>query len=290
MALEVGEVQYELRVPGSDKPRPEGSANYTGPGLACYENGDTYNGTFVHGLRQGKGVYSYKNGDVYSGHYEENKKHGFGKMKYAPSAGESEDETESQEHSKSLRGGTYLGCFSGGLRGSRGPMLEPGNSQGTFTYANGDTYCGQWHAGKKHGQGAYSYASDGTKLIGEWVKGKITAGQWMFANGTFYCGRFRYNKPFGEGVWTFRNGNQRVGEYVQKEQNPGGEVDAGQTQYDGDEEQKEKPDPEVWCYFEGKKDVVVRGGTMFQQRQPDQVPPSLEPVKNDDLASPSPQS
>lgn len=261
---EEGEPKYELFVPGQEKPREEGSRSYTGSGKAKFVNGDSYDGTFVEGYRQGKGKYTFKkNGDSYEGHYEENKKSGFGKMTYSSSAGTGEDGEEEEEQKGPPRGGTYLGFYAGGFRGCRKPQpgqevdsSVPPPKDGTFSYVNGDVYVGQWEEGKKHGAGTYTFAKDGTKLTGEWVDGKITSGQWIFPNGTFYVGQFRYNKPFGKGVWVFGNGNQLIGEYIQKPQ---------ATEEDPPEEEEgvEKPDPKVWCHFKPGKNSAVRGGTMF---------------------------
>jgi len=259
------EPKYEFRVKGQDKKREEGSRSYTGEGRAKFLNGDTYDGTFVEGQRRGKGTYLFKkNGDLYEGHYEENRKSGFGKMTYSNKTGE-EEEGEDPPETDSLRGGTYLGYYTGGKRGCL--TAQPGQEadpelpklkDGTFTYANGDVYIGEWEAGKKHGTGTYCYKKDGTKLVGEWTNGQITIGQWIFPNGIFYSGMFRYNKPFGKGVWICKAGNQLLGEYIQKDQNEAAEEEPA----DG-EEGVEKPMPKVWCHFKPSKSSAVRGGTMF---------------------------
>lgn len=259
-----GEPKYQLVVPGQEKPREEGSRSYTGSGNAQFVNGDTYEGTFVEGYRQGKGVYRFKkNGDCYEGHYEENRKSGFGKMTYASSAVKGEDGEEEDEQTGPPRGGTYLGFYEGGFRGCRKPQpgqevktSMPQAKEGTFSYINGDVYVGAWQEGKKHGAGSYTFAKDGTKLVGEWFDGKITSGQWIFPNGTFYAGQFRYSKPFGRGVWVFKNGNQLIGDYIQKPQ-------AADDEPPEEEEVAEKPDPKVWCHFKPSKDATVRGGSMF---------------------------
>ena len=41
------------------------------------------------------------------------------------------------------------------------------NGYGTYTYANGSKYAGEWESGDKCGIGTY-YASNGTKYFGEW--------------------------------------------------------------------------------------------------------------------------
>lgn len=271
------EKKYELIEKGKDKPRLHpnpGSQKFTGIGLAKYVkdegNGpewwDEYEGSFNEGLRQGKGVYKFKkNGDKFEGIYEENLKHGFGKMTYSRTYGDPEkDDPADPENPPTPRGGTYIGNYTQGLRGCLAradPDLT--NSEGTFTYVNGDMYVGQWRAGKKHGRGTYTYAADETQLIGEWENGKITNGKWLFPNGMFYTGRFRYNKPFGKGVWVFKNGNQLTGEYVQKEDKTDAD-DAPADDADGAVE--EKPDPKVFVYFKHGKNTTVQGGTMFQQK------------------------
>eukprot|EP00434_Breviolum_minutum_P006765 symbB.v1.2.005969.t1/scaffold344.1/size224651/11 len=247
--------KYELYVKGSAEAREAGSQQFTGQGKAMYLTGDTYEGTFVEGLRAGKGLYVFKkNGDSYEGKYEENRKHGFGKMIYRNKISEEDDPPD---ENAPPRGGSYLGNYTAGLRGCAANVNpDEAPSEGTFTYVNGDVYTGQWREGKKQGKGTYTFAKDQTQLVGEWEEGKITCGKWVFPNGTFYCGKFRYNKPFGKGVWVFKNGNQLTGDYVQKEQQAEDEPPAD------DLEGAVRPDPKVWCQFKPKASVAVRGGLM----------------------------
>ena len=44
------------------------------------------------------------------------------------------------------------------------------NGQGTETYANGDTYDGNWENGMPNGQGTKTY-SDGSTYDGNWENG-----------------------------------------------------------------------------------------------------------------------
>lgn len=259
------EPKYELYVMGSDKPREDGSQKFTGIGKALFVNGDVFEGTFVEGMRSGKGAYTFKKfGDSYEGQYEENRKHGFGTLTYKN--GKEGDEEEDggggdEAEGATVRGGSYVGHYTHGLRGcAAGEEVQPEDEScgGTFNYVNGDSYAGQWQAGKKHGKGTYSFAKDGTRLEGHWENGKITSGRWLFPNGTFYVGKFRFNKPFGKGIWVFPNGNQLTGEYLQKEQAGEGDPPA-----DDDENAGPKPDPKVWCNFKHGKTTSVRGGSMF---------------------------
>ena len=47
-----------------------------------------------------------------------------------------------------------LGCWSSDQR----------NGRGVYTYANGDTYNGEWCDNLRHGQGTYQFADTGAKV------------------------------------------------------------------------------------------------------------------------------
>ena len=89
------------------------------------------------------------------------------------------------------------------------------HGEGTYVYSNGDTYSGWWQFNKKHGQGGYTYAGSGMKLVGNWIENQIDEGKWIFPNSTCYSGKFKNNKPNGEGVWYINNGNTLNGSYSQ---------------------------------------------------------------------------
>ena len=46
------------------------------------------------------------------------------------------------------------------------------NGYGTYTYANGSKYVGEWKDGKENGQGAYTFAN-GTVDKGIWKNNKL---------------------------------------------------------------------------------------------------------------------
>jgi hypothetical protein len=47
------------------------------------------------------------------------------------------------------------------------------HGQGTYTYANGDKYVGEWRDGKRHGQGILTYADGRPPLEGIWEDNKF---------------------------------------------------------------------------------------------------------------------
>ena len=158
-----------------------------------YPNGDTYDGYFSNGLREGpNGVYTYsqhggeETKDTYNGDWLNNQKHGIGKQNYNGV-------------------GEYYGHWENGQRHGEGVMI----------YINQDVYSGQWKAGKKEGPGTYVFFETGMKYVGTYKGGQIVTGKWLYPNGSYFEGNFDNNKPKGRGKWNFENGNVVEGDYTQ---------------------------------------------------------------------------
>ena len=85
------------------------------------------------------------------------------------------------------------------------------NGQGTYTWANGDKYVGEYMNSVKHGQGTYTYAS-GDKYVGEYMN-DITHGQgtYTWANGDKYVGENMNGMMHGQGTYTSANGTIKKG-------------------------------------------------------------------------------
>ena len=146
------------------------SRGYNGRAMAHYPNGDTYDGQYINGIREGYGVYRYANGEKYEGEWHLNLKHGIGRMSY---------------FKKGEQDGEYNGFWEHGRR----------HGEGVFTYKNGDVYSGWWKHGEKEGTGTYTFKSTNMKMFGDWVAGQITKGKWIYPNGMYYEGGFKNNKP-----------------------------------------------------------------------------------------------
>ncbi len=87
------------------------------------------------------------------------------------------------------------------------------NCVGAHAYANGDTYDGEWKAGKKHGQGSYTWA-DGERYEGQWDNGtKSGLGAYFWTNGDCYEGQFVDGIYHGEGTFTYASGRTVSGEW-----------------------------------------------------------------------------
>ena len=86
------------------------------------------------------------------------------------------------------------------------------NGQGTATYPNGDQYVGEFRNSKKHGQGTFTFVS-GNKYVGEYRDDqKHGQGTYTHPDGNKYVGAWRDNKQNGQGTYTFANGSKYVGE------------------------------------------------------------------------------
>ena len=92
------------------------------------------------------------------------------------------------------------------------------SGQGTYTFGHssewaGDKYVGEYKNGKRHGQGTFTFAS-GNKYVGEWKDDKYNGqGTYTFASGNKYVGEFKNGKKHGQGTFTFASGNKYVGEF-----------------------------------------------------------------------------
>eukprot|EP00928_Gymnodinium_smaydae_P010581 TRINITY_DN13986_c0_g1_i2.p1 TRINITY_DN13986_c0_g1~~TRINITY_DN13986_c0_g1_i2.p1 ORF type:complete len:669 (+),score=174.76 TRINITY_DN13986_c0_g1_i2:138-2144(+) len=90
---------------------------------------------------------------------------------------------------------------------------------GTYTYADGDVYRGQFKEGMSDGYGVYS-AVDGGAYEGEWKADKKEGhGRFTYANGDVYEGEFANDTSEGRGRYRFADGGVIVGEWHDDEKN-----------------------------------------------------------------------
>ena len=106
-------------------------------------------------------------------------------------------------------GDKYVGEFRDGELSGRG----------TYTGANGDKYVGEFRDAKRNGQGTYTFSPNskfaGDKYVGEYKDDKRNGkGIYTFADGDTYAGEFRDGKYHGQGTYTYADGTKFVGEYM----------------------------------------------------------------------------
>jgi hypothetical protein len=87
------------------------------------------------------------------------------------------------------------------------------NGQGTYTYAEGDKYVGEYEDDKRNGQETITYA-EGDKYVGEFKDGKRNGqGTLTLTGGTKYVGEHKDDKFNGQGTLTFPDGAKYVGDW-----------------------------------------------------------------------------
>jgi len=100
-------------------------------------------------------------------------------------------------------GETYSGDFKNGIR----------EGYGTITLINGDKYSGEFKDGMPNGQVTFT-STNGDKYVGEYKDGvRNGQGTYISANGDKYVSDFKDGKANGQGTETLANGDKYVGEY-----------------------------------------------------------------------------
>ena len=93
------------------------------------------------------------------------------------------------------------------------------NCQGTYTWADGHKYVGEYRDEKMHGQGTYTFA-DGDKYVGEFRddekhgQGTYTYGSQSQWAGHTAIGEFKDDSPVFPQTYIFPDGSRRVGRIV----------------------------------------------------------------------------
>jgi len=132
------------------------------------------------------------------------------------------------------------------------------NCFGTYTFAEGDKYVGEWRDDKKNGQGTYTYA-DGDKYVGEYKDDKRTGqGTYTFASGNKYVGEFKDGKKNGQGTYTYAEGDKYVGEYKDdKKDGQGIYTFADGAKYFGEHKDGKKNGLGFFIFKNGRADFCV---------------------------------
>jgi hypothetical protein len=104
----------------------------SGTGRIVWTNGNRFDGTLVHGVKEGTGEFSWNNGQRYIGDWANDQPNGQGTIFFA-------------------NGDRYEGDVKDGQA----------DGQGIAKFKGGDSYAGRWATGKRHGTGRYSWAQGG---------------------------------------------------------------------------------------------------------------------------------
>ena len=100
-----------------------------------------------------------------------------------------------------------------------GCVNDCANGTGTFYFASGFRYEGEWKDGKRDGWGTL-YDGSGVRYEGEWKDNKIDGrGTWYFSNGDRYEGEWKDDVENGRGTYFLSNGDRYEGEWKRGERN-----------------------------------------------------------------------
>jgi len=108
------------------------------------------------------------------------------------------------------------------------------NGQGTYTYADGSVYAGQWKNDKFNGQGTFTY-SDGSVYIGHWENSQRN-GQGTFTrpSGSKYQGQWKNDRFDGQGIYIYPDDSKYQGRWKNNMRNgPGTYTSASGSKYQG---------------------------------------------------------
>ncbi|XP_047207505.1 MORN repeat-containing protein 4 isoform X1 [Girardinichthys multiradiatus] len=86
-------------------------------------------------------------------------------------------------------------------------------TRGSFTYASGEEYHGEWKDGRRHGLGQLKF-QDGTCYTGQFENGLFHgSGVLLFTDASRYEGEFAHGKFQGSGVFSRYDGMKFEGEF-----------------------------------------------------------------------------
>lgn len=106
--------------------------------------------------------------------------------------------------------------------------------EGTYRYADGSEYSGQWKNDNFHGKGRFAY-SDSSVYIGQWKNSKRDGeGTYTSPSGSIYKGQWKNDKFEGQGSYFYQDGSQYQGRWKNNMRNGQGSYTAADgTKYQG---------------------------------------------------------
>ncbi len=181
-----------------------------------FQNGDTYEGGWKDGKKNGKGTMKFENGVIYDGDWKDDKIHGKGTLTFQ----NGENYTGDWKGDKMDSTGTWT--YENGDKYTGEWKNDKKNGTGTFTFKNGDTYEGEWKDGQKNGEGTMKFKNHLIYAIytGVWEDGQTHGkGTMKFTNGDKYDGDWKDSKMEGKGTWTYQSGDKYEGGWKNDKKN-----------------------------------------------------------------------
>jgi hypothetical protein len=197
-------------------------SKFHGNGTMRYHNGDVYQGKWSNSMPNGKGKYTFASGDRYEGSFTEGQFHGQGTMYYVNGSryygSWKNNEKDGQGTFVDSNGRTKTGIWRNGqlVETAERPMVQSTHQQSNHNEAGNHSVstgferdCNEEYC--RDGLGTYIYA-DGSKYVGEFKYGYPEGkGKVYYANGDVYEGSWANHAPHGPGVIYFSSGKARGG-------------------------------------------------------------------------------
>ncbi|XP_029312603.1 LOW QUALITY PROTEIN: radial spoke head 10 homolog B [Cottoperca gobio] len=166
-----------------------------GKGVVYYNQDETswYKGDWVKNNREGGGTRRYPSGNIYSGEWKSNLRHGEGTMRWLE------------------LGQQYVGMWQNGVQHGRGTHVWILRRADGSQYFQSNRYTGGFLQGHRHGQGSFYYAC-GAIYEGEWRKNeKHGKGKFTFEDGRVFEGEFVEDQMMTHKAPTLRPGSSFLG-------------------------------------------------------------------------------
>lgn len=180
-----------------------------------YEGGDNYVGYILNGLPNGRGTFVYTGGNRYEGEFRNGLPNGRGRFIFQDDAryeGNFVNGVFRSGRAIYANGDVYQGTFSVVQNVSSGEISSQPGGRGTFRFANGSRYTGEFFAGQPFGKGVFIHVVDGQErgrcqgqFFNQALDGKGTC---TYPNGDRYVGEYRQALPHGTGTLYRPNGTR----------------------------------------------------------------------------------
>jgi len=197
-----------------------------GIGACYYTDGSKYQGEWANRFPEGRGTKTFEDGRQWTGTWQ--------KGQPIDEKGEVIVELFPESKIGTEEITIQTGCLSGDCETGYGTYAYADGSKyegdfangkpqgtGTFTYANNETFVGTFKSGYKHGKGVYQ-RQNGQQIVGEWKDGEYF-GNTTIKYGKVGCisgdckngsGVYVYKDKSAKYVGQFKNGKPSVGKMV----------------------------------------------------------------------------